>query len=157
MDQDLLRLLAELRREELSWTEAAGPENMRCLVPRKAVDPQDLVTFLLEAAESWLQRATEAGVAVATFYSWHDEMAGQLRFSIVAGPPSALPFGASVVLASAPSDIVREVLTTWSPGVISWSELTEVAWDHPFVDDHAVRVQKVWARTSAGPSRPSSR
>lgn len=146
MDSALSSILSELRSETLSRSDTAADENMRWLVPRKGCDPRDLADFLLRAAEVRLARAREQGLIPATFYSWYDEMAGQVRFSTVPGRSDALPFGASIDLVAGPACIAADALSTWSPGVHSFNELTEVEWEEPAASPSY--TLRVWARTT---------
>jgi hypothetical protein len=55
------------------------------------------------------------------FYLWHDEMASQLRFSVISDFHEHLPFKAKIVPAEL-SEILQTFLATNS--VIPWSDLT---------------------------------
>ena len=145
MHPALSKILADLRNDAPSGTEAAALENMRAVAPPKGCDPQDLVGFLESAAEIRLGQAQKEKILPATFYAWYDDQAGQLRFSLVPGRADALPFRAPVDLVRASSDVIRDALTTWRPGFVPFEDLTEAEWTEPATPGSRMRV---WARTT---------
>jgi hypothetical protein len=144
MDASLNKLLSELRADVPSTTKDAGRENMREVVLRRGCDPKDVVDFLNAAADIWLGRAALVGSAPATFYAWYDEMAGQLRVSLVSGTTEALPFSGPIELVSSPHPVVIAALATWAPGLIPASELADVEWEEPRAYEGSLSV---WCRT----------
>lgn len=62
-------------------------------------------------------------VRPVTFYAWHDEMAGQLRFSTACCVISALPFGAKVRIVQDPQEIVTAFVRSPYRDGIPLSEL----------------------------------
>jgi hypothetical protein len=153
MDSTLSRILLELRGEMLSRSDAAADENMRCLVPRKGCNPHDLVDFLQSAADIWLDRARVQGITPATFYTWYDEMAGQVRFSTILGRSDVLPFRAAVHLVDTPDIIVSDALSTSTPGEHFFDEFTEIERDQPVISPtYTVRV---WACTTKDAGCPN--
>ena len=65
-----------------------------------------------------------------TFYAWHDEMAGQLRFSTACCASSALPFRAKVQLVHDPRQIVNAFVTSPYRDGIPLCELEVESEDH---------------------------
>ncbi len=55
---------------------------------------------------------------VATFYAWHDEVAGQLGCSTGSVPPDALPFGGAHAVTDDLGAIVQGFLDDDEPGVV---------------------------------------
>jgi hypothetical protein len=144
MDLSLNRILSELRTDVPSTTRDAGLENMREVVLSQGCDPKDVVDFLNAAADIWLGRAALVGSAPATFYAWYDEMAGQLRVSLVPGTTDALPFSGPIELVSSPQAVVSAALATLTPGLIPGSELADVEWEKPRAYEGSLPV---WCRT----------
>jgi hypothetical protein len=144
MDLVLQEILSDLRTDVPSASGNAGLDNMRAVPLRRGCDPQDLIDFLNAAADTWLARAKLVGIAPATFYAWYDEQAGQLRMSVVPGTTAALPFSGNVDVLQSPHAIVSAALSTWTPGIEPWSELTDADWQGSEQRLHTVAV---WART----------
>lgn len=59
----------------------------------------------------------------ATFYVWHDKMAGQLRCSTGPVLPDELPFSGAYVPSEDLGPVIEEFLSDGSPGVVSLSDL----------------------------------
>jgi hypothetical protein len=144
MDISLSRVLAELRSDVPSATKEAGIENMRAVILRRGCDPEDVGDFLNDAADIWLARARTAGIVPATFYAWYDEMAGQLRISLVPGAADALPFAGSIELLASPQAVITAALSTWTPGLIPSIEFTEAEREEPSASERRLLV---WSRT----------
>jgi hypothetical protein len=98
-----------------------------------ALSTSDIETFISAVVrarcDALLQRDVPRGTM--TFYCWFDEMAAQLRFSIVSAKRDALPFGCDLVDASLPS-IASAFLSSRYRDGIPWSELRPV--EAPTVD-----------------------
>ncbi|MEV6976069.1 hypothetical protein [Kitasatospora sp. NPDC093806] len=62
---------------------------------------------------------------VATFYVWHDEVAGQLVCSTGSVPPEELPFGGAYVPTRDLGPVVEGFLADDNPGVITLSDPDE--------------------------------
>lgn len=77
----------------------------------------------------------------ATFYVWHDAVAGQLRCSAGTCKPSDLPFDAAYRLTDDLRGIVVEFLEDRAPGSIAWGELEPV----PYPEDTDTPAVSVWA------------
>ena len=91
---------------------------------REAFSEQELSRFLRAVAALWKEapsRSRQADPSSWCFYAWHDEMSGQLRFSLVPGVGvKDLPFSCTVREASA-EEVSRAFLGGES--VIPYSEL----------------------------------
>jgi hypothetical protein len=77
----------------------------------------------------------------ATFYVWHDTVAGQLRCSTRTRKPSDLPFTDDYQITHDLRAIVVEFLEDRAPGAIVWGELEPVPFD-PAAEPPALAV---WA------------
>ncbi len=64
------------------------------------------------------------------FYCWHDEMAAQLRFSLVSACHEKLPFGCIVDPVPELVRIVESFVSSPNHAGIPFSELDEVEFDH---------------------------
>ncbi|MWA14621.1 hypothetical protein E5671_36520 [Streptomyces sp. BA2] len=62
---------------------------------------------------------------VATFYVWHDKLAGQLRCSTGSVSPDALPFSGIYVASDDLGPIVEGFLADSEPGSIAWSNMDD--------------------------------
>lgn len=132
MNRLLQSWLDELRADGLHLSEEAGSgarENLGCvsLPSLEQVGVGELVTFLQSALEVRRELAAAQPFGPVTFYAWHDEMAGQLRFSTACCPSSALPFSAKVLLVHDPHLIVAAFVQSPFREGIPWNELGEVA------------------------------
>jgi hypothetical protein len=105
------------------------------------------LTRFVEAAVDLRKRQVESmGAKPATFYLWHDEQAGQLRFSVARCLPDSLPFRCPVTRADAANEVIRDFLTSGrSNGLVAWSELEPVAFDTSQAGDEEPHRQRVWA------------
>ncbi len=113
MNAELEQWLAEVRADGLVLADevfAGAQENLWCISwpSTKRIESGELVAFLLAAASIRRELAAAQSVSPTTFYAWHDVQAGQLRFSTARCTSEHLPFGAPVVLAEDPSDIIRD-------------------------------------------------
>jgi hypothetical protein len=144
MDAALKQILSELRVAALSGSATAGVSNMRAIVLARGCPPLEVLDFLDAAAEVLLSRALADGIVPATFYTWYDDQAGQLRFSLVRGTTQALPFSVDIELLPSPHAIVTAALSSATPGLIPWSELTDAGFD---AEDPLPGRTPVWART----------
>ena len=77
-----------------------------------------------------------------------DDQAGQLRFSLVPGRAAALSFRAPIDFVTGSSEVVREALTTWTPGFVPFGELTPTASMEPEATETSGTPVRVWARTT---------
>ena len=128
--------LEELHSDGIYLAEEPGSgarENLWCIsLPEElGLQESDLVEFLYRAMEVRRNLAKAQPVRPATFYAWHDDMAGQLRFSTAHCNNDNLPFGAATVLVADPDEIVREFLDSPYLHGIPWEELKEVPYDEP--------------------------
>jgi hypothetical protein len=151
VNQVLLSWLDELREDGLQLSAETGSganENLWCvsLPSPNQFDVDELVAFLRSAVVIRRELAISQAFRPVTFYAWHDEMAGQLRFSTARCASSALPFGAKVRLVPEPRSIVVEAFQSPYRDGIPWEELHEV----PFEETTApalsgVSCLDVWA------------
>jgi len=112
-------------------------------LPSKA----DLTGFIDAAVELRKAQAESIGMKPATFYLWHDEKAGQLRFSVARCLPDSLPFRCAVAPADAANEIIGNYLASNRvDGVIPWSELEPIGVDEPETNKAQPYSLRVWAR-----------
>lgn len=86
----------------------------------RAADVLRFAERVLEARRAWLC-ARNANSMLC--YWWHDDQAGQLRFSLVSTSHGRLPFGCSVAAAPNLQSIVQPWLASTHPHLVPWSEL----------------------------------
>jgi len=92
-----------------------------------AVCVADVIRFagqVAEARRAWL--ATHK-VGQMVLYWWHDDQAGQLRFSLVSAVHARLPFGCKLVAAKNLDSIVQQWLGSPHSHFIPWSDLQRLA------------------------------
>lgn len=89
----------------------------------KTVSVEQMTGFLREAYDLLAAAAQTIEATGLRFYSWFDEMAGQLRVSVSSA--ADLPFGATIQLTSDPAVIARQFLQSDYLDGIPWSELSE--------------------------------
>lgn len=111
MEALLQSWLDELRSDGLHLAAedfAGANENLWCISVSadQPIAGADLLAFLRDAVVIRRDVAARQRVRPVTFYAWHDEMAGQLRFSTARCTRDTLPFHAKVVLVDDPSAIV---------------------------------------------------
>jgi hypothetical protein len=127
MNAELEQWLAELRVEDLVFADDSGGANKNLWtisIPRlSSFGVGELVGFLLEAAAIRRELVKAQALQPITFYVWHDEMAGQLRFSTAVCTRESLPFGAAVCLVEHPAEIVRACTDSPYRDGIPWTEL----------------------------------
>jgi hypothetical protein len=141
--------ISEMTADGLELPDGAGAgatENLWTLpfsadkLPSKA----DLTAFIDAAVELRRAQAESIGMKPATFYLWHDEQAGQLRFSVARCLPDSLPFRCAVAPADAANEIIGNYLA--SNRVIPWSELESIGVDEPETNKAQPYSLRVWAR-----------
>lgn len=149
--------LAEMSAESLELPEGTGAgaiANMWSMSfgAERLPDSAELKRFIDGALELRRSQAQKFEGAPLTFYLWHDEQAGQLRFSVARCMPGTLAFRRSLTAASSMDEIVDEFLaSTRVDGRIPWSELeledeegAKVAVDSELLADDQPLL--VWAR-----------
>ncbi|WP_216321318.1 hypothetical protein [Deinococcus aestuarii] len=75
--------------------------------------------------DSWQKRLAEYGKSTGNFYAYLDEQASQLRFSLISGVESSLPFGCPVDDSATLEEIVANFLNWPYLEGIPFSELRE--------------------------------
>ncbi|MEV4278067.1 hypothetical protein [Actinoplanes xinjiangensis] len=111
---------------------------------RLGLSADEVVTAFEETAAGLRDRVAALGHrGTATFYVWHDAIAGQLRCSAGTCKPSDLPFPIEYHVTDDLRAIVVEFLEDRAPGSIVWGELEPV----PFPDgpDDEPPTLAVWA------------
>jgi hypothetical protein len=99
---------------------------------RMGLSADEVVTAFEETAAGLRDQVAGLGhQGTATFYVWHDAIAGQLRCSAGTCKPSDLPFTADYQITDDLRAIVVEFLEDRAPGSIAWGELEPV----PYPDD----------------------
>ncbi len=150
MDPLLAGWLTELRGSAISLDAELGSgalENLWTIaIPKDhaTIGEDELMEFLREAQRVRLSQATKLRLDPVVFYVWHDEMAGQLRFSVARGTAEELPFGARVERVADLRQIVRSYLHSEFRHGIPWDQLAEAELDESEggLEEHVVRV---WA------------
>ncbi|MFG0247600.1 MAG: hypothetical protein ACF8OB_01840, partial [Phycisphaeraceae bacterium JB051] len=98
-----------------------------------------------QARRNWL---IERDAKSMVMYWWHDEMSGQLNFSLVSLCHGKLPFGCKVILRYVKSleDIVNEWFASPYLHGIPWSEFSDCDPDEP--DEPEIELppleQNIW-------------
>ncbi len=147
--------ISEMTADGLELPDGAGAgaaENLWSLSfsADKLPSAADLTRFIDAAVNVRRSQADNIGVKPATFYLWHDEQAGQLRFSVARCLPDSLPFGCAVAPADAADEIIGNYLASSSVGgLIPWSELGEVGFDEHETNKAQPYRLRVWARRLA--------
>jgi hypothetical protein len=94
---------------------------------RMGMAASEVVAAFEEAAEALRDKVAAIGhPGPATFYVWHDGLAGQLRCSITSAPHDDLPFGTGYEVTSDLHAIVQEFLLDRAPGAINWGSLDPI-------------------------------
>lgn len=79
----------------------------------------------------------------ATFYLWHDAQAAQLRFNILSGHRTRLPFSSIVAVQNSIDSILEEFLSMGMDNLIPWNQL-EALDTNEDDDDEIVHTTKVF-------------
>jgi hypothetical protein len=112
---------------------------------RMGMTASEVVAAFEEAAEALRDKVAAIGhPGPATFYVWHDGLAGQLRCSITSAPHDDLPFGNDYEVTSDLHAIVQEFLLDRAPGAINWGSLDPIPFGgaEPVEESESVSV---WA------------
>jgi hypothetical protein len=140
-----------LRADGLFVSEEPGAganQNLWCisLPSTEPVTAGEVLAFLRSALDIRRELVAAQSVAPVTFYAWHDEMAGQLRFSTARCTRDALPFAAKVQLVDEPDEIVGAFFRSSYRDGIPWTELEEVPFEGEVVSASAGALcLSVWA------------
>ncbi|MFH8491024.1 hypothetical protein [Streptomyces longisporoflavus] len=93
---------------------------------RSSLSVAEVVAAFEWTAAAIRERIRDLGFSeVATFYVWHDKLAGQLRCSTGSVSPDALPFSGTYVVSDDLGPIVEGFLVDSEPGSITWSDLDD--------------------------------
>ncbi|GJF33878.1 hypothetical protein KNE206_65780 [Kitasatospora sp. NE20-6] len=93
---------------------------------RRSLSVSEVVAAFERTASALRARIREMGFpGTATFYVWHDDVAGQLGCSTGSVPPDELPFGGAYVPSDDLGSVVGGFLADSNPGVITLSDLDE--------------------------------
>ena len=106
---------------ENMWSFSLTPEQAAALVP------EQVETFVRDVLAARSQKLAATARGPMLFYCWHDEMAAQLRFSLVSKGDGGLPFGCEVERVESLSEIVRPFLSSRYHGGIPWSEFRDIS------------------------------
>ena len=143
--------ISEMTAEGLQLPDGAGAgaaENLWSLSfsADKLPSTGDLTRFIEAAVDVRRAQAESLASKPATFYLWHDEQAGQLRFSVARCLPESLPFRCALAPADAATEIIGDYLTSSRvDGLIPWSELEPIGFDEPDTNQDQPYVLRVWA------------
>ena len=108
------------------------------------LSPADVAEFAAGVVEGRRAQLVRGGHPPMTMYWWHDEQAGQLRFSMMSAVHKDLPFGCIVVPAATLEDVAQAWLSS-SQGLTPWGELEPVSPDDPFDTEPPPYVLPVWS------------
>lgn len=119
--------LDELRADGLKLSAEPGAgasQNLWCvsLPSTEAITVQDLLEFLESAMAIRRELVSSQSVRPVAFYAWHDEIAGQLRFSTASCTRETLPFRTKVRLVDDPREVVTALLQSRYRDGIPWNE-----------------------------------
>lgn len=121
------------------WAFTLTPEQVPFVTP---TDVESFATVVADSRRAWL---ITHGIDSMTLYWWHDEQAGQLRFSLVSASHGRLPFECEVVLATSLHEITVSWLASSHLRGISWDELRALGPDE-MPPDPPPTVLPVWSR-----------
>lgn len=99
------------------WSISLSPEQTEAV---SAAEVEEFVRAIAVARGKWL---AAHGKGPMTLYCWHDEQAGQLRFSLVSASHGRVPFGCEVVPVEDLAAVVRGFLDSPYLSGIPWSDL----------------------------------
>ena len=110
---------------------------------RMGLSADEVVATIEETAAVLREQVAASGHrGSATFYVWHDSVAGQLRCSAGTCKPNDLPFEVAYQVTEDLRSIVVEFLEDRAPGSIIWGELEPVPFPDDTVEDPGLAV---WA------------
>lgn len=121
--------LDELRADGLQLSGDHGGANHNLwsisLPVGEPITGSDVLAFLQAAVDIRRDLAASQALRPVTFYAWHDDMAGQLRFSTACRTRSELPFSTAILLVDAPNEIVGAFIRSPVRDGIPWDALRE--------------------------------
>jgi hypothetical protein len=109
-------------------TEAQGNMWSFSLTPEQAavIAPDQIEAFVQEVVAARGKQLSALGSESMLFYCWHDEMAAQLRFSLVSTSHAILPFSRPIERVADLDSVVRAFLISLNRAVLPWSEFKDV-------------------------------
>ena len=143
--------ISEMTAEGLELSDGPGAgatENLWSLSfsADKLPSTADLTRFIAAAVDVRRAQVESVGMKPATFYLWHDEQAGQLRFSVARCLPDSLPFQCALAPVDVANEIVGDYLTSGRlDGLIPWSELAPIGVNELETDHDQPYRLRVWA------------
>src|SRR5690348_6943348 len=94
---------------------------------RSTLSVSQVVAAFQETARALQHQVRAAGFdGTATFYVWHDEQAGQLRYSVSSRTRDNLPFRGNYRPTDDLGTIVASFLSDDAPGLVAWKDLEPV-------------------------------
>jgi hypothetical protein len=112
---------------------------------RMGMSADEVVAAFEEAADALRDKVAAIGhTGPATFYVWHDGLAGQLRCSVSSAAHDALPLGNTYRVTGNLHAIVQEFLLDRAPGAINWGSMEPI----PYREEEPeppVESVSVWA------------
>ena len=103
------------------WSFSITPE---IAAAASVADVETFAAAVADARRAWL---SARGAGPMVLYWWHDEQAGQLRFSLVSAVHGRLPFRSRVIPAASFRLIAEEWLKSPYLDGIPWAELRPLA------------------------------
>ena len=83
------------------------------------IEPEEIEVFLDRLSKLFREQEHDGG----RFYAWFDEMAFQLRCSVVAGDAEPLPFAGAIQVWDSPSPVAQHVVRGLRRNAMSYEEL----------------------------------
>lgn len=105
--------------------------NMWAISFDNAIIKQITIDKLLQFTDNLLNQRKQQLSALnvycgVIFYMWFDEMASQLRFSMISGLNKTLPFGCQLNIVDSRNTILAQFLQSQHNSEIGWDELKEI-------------------------------
>lgn len=113
-----------------------------CPDEAKTLSPDDVACFaeqVIQARSSQARRQSHSMI----IYWWHDELAGQLRFSLISAHHNSLPFKCEITSVTSIHGIAQAWLNS-NQGCIPWQDLSETPTTGRVDDEEPYRLN-VWS------------